>query len=186
MEKNIQLNTDNRKLECANCGRNIALGKEYVELADGSVLCYRCFDFAFPECEFCGKRVSTDDMKYWGDCYCCPECYEEFNPSFEPNVNEMETTEAYKAMLRKYIGRKTKYLQNDSVDLELECTDCGLVHYRMTVDVDEEGVIYEISRLTAEILLSESERSSSWESYIIRNEDYLDKVDKMMNNLYLE
>ena len=56
-----------------------------------------------------------------------------------------------------------------------------------TIEIeDEEGIIYEISRLTAEILQSGSERSSSWEDYIIRNEDYSDKVDRMMRRLNLE
>ena len=35
-------------------------------------------------------------------------------------------------------------------------------------------------------MLSESEKSSSWEDYIIRNEDYVDKVDEMMKDLDLE
>lgn len=186
MEKNIWINTENEVLECANCGEDIEPGDEYVEMGDGSVLCPGCFDFAYPECEFCGKRVSEDDMLFWGDCHCCPECYEGFNPSFDPDENERETTEAYEAMLKRYIGRKSKTVRDDTVDMELECTDCGLVVYRMEVDVDEDGIIYEISRLTAEIMLSESERSSSWEDYIIRNEDYTDKVDKMMKDLCLE
>ncbi|MCR5303098.1 MAG: hypothetical protein K6E33_00940 [Lachnospiraceae bacterium] len=53
-------------------------------------------------------------------------------------------------------------------------------------DIDEDGIVYAISKLTAEIMLSESEKSSSWEDYIIRNEDYVDKVDEMMKDLDLE
>lgn len=186
MEENKKVNMAAEVLECSNCGRNIKPGDEYYEPEEGSVLCPGCYDGAFPKCEFCGERVPEDDMEYWGDCYCCPECYEEFNPSFDPEVNEEETTEAYEAMLKKYIGRKSETIRDDSVDLELECTDCGLVVYRMTVDIDENGVIYEISRLTAEIELSESQKSSSWGDYIIRNEDYVDKVDAMMLDLDLE
>ncbi len=186
MKDHIWVNTENENLECANCGEIIEPGDEYFEQEDGSVLCPGCFDFAYPKCEFCGERVSEDDIKYWGDCYCCPECYEGFNPTFDSEENERETTEAYEAMLKKYIGRKSETIRDDSVDLELECTDCGLVNYRMTVDIDEDGVIYGISRLTAEIMLSESQRSSSWGSYIIRNEDYVDKVDEMMKDLDLE
>lgn len=186
MDDLLRINTSQETLECSNCSDDIEPGDEYAVEEDGSILCVGCFDMAYPECEFCGKRVFEDDMKFWGDCYCCPECYEEFNPSFDAEENKRETTEAYEAMLKRYIGRKARLIRADSVDLELECTDCGLVNYRMTVDIDEDGIIYEITRLTAEIMLSESEKSSSWEDYIIRNEDYVDKVDEMMKDLDLE
>lgn len=186
MEYKICKNETDQALECSNCGDDIKPDEEYALLEDGTILCLGCYDSAFPECVFCGKRVSELDMEYWGDCLCCPECYEGFNPSFDPEENEQETTEAYEAMLKKYIGRKSTTIRDDSVDLELECTECGLVYYRLTVDIDEAGTIYGISRLTAEIELSESQKSSSWGNYIIRDEDYVDKVDKMMKDLDLE
>ena len=173
-------------LECENCGADIETGDEYIELEDGSILCLECFDSAYPKCEFCGKRVFEDDMKYWGDCYCCPKCYEGFNPSFDPEENINETTEAYEAMLKKYIGRKSKSIRDESVELEKEYYDCGQITYRMEVEIDEDGTIYEISRLSAEILLSESANSSDWDNYIIRNEDYEKKVADMMEELDLE
>lgn len=182
----IRKNTGKEMLECSNCFDDIKPGKNYAVVEDDSILCMECFDFAYPKCEFCGERVSEDDMKYWGDCYCCPDCYEKFCPSFDPDENEKETTDAYKAMLKRYIGKKTDKYRNESVDLESEYDDCGLVTYRLTVDIDEEGKIHDISRLTAEILLSESEKSSSWDDYIIRNEDYEDKVDAMMLDMELE
>ena len=186
MEENKKVNMAAGILECSNCGRNIKPGDEYYEPEEDSVLCPGCYDFAFPKCEFCGTRVPEDDMEYWGDCYCCPECYEDFNPSFDPEENEEETTESYEAMLKRYIGRKSKSIRDDTVELEAEYDDCGLVTYKMEVYIDEEGIVTDISRLTAEILLSESERSESWGSYIIRNEDYVDKVDAMMLDLDLE
>lgn len=186
MDEMIRVNDSEETFECSNCSEEIEPGDEYAVTEEGKILCLGCFDFAYPECEFCKKRVPEDDMKYWGDCYCCPECYEEFNPSFYPKENEAETTEAYEAMLKRYIGKKASTIRDESVELEQEYSDCGLVTYRMTVDIDEDGIIFGISRLTAEILLSESEKSSSWGSYIIRNEDYTEKVDEMMLDLDLE
>lgn len=185
MDAMIKKNTGNN-LVCSNCSDDIKPGDEYAVQEDGSLLCFDCYDFAYPKCEFCKKRVAEDDMKYWGDCYCCPECYEGFNPSFDPDENEKETTEAYEAMLKRYIGKKSSSIRDKTVELETEYDDCGLVTYRMTVDIDEDGTIYEISRLTAEILLSETEKSSNWDSYMICNEDYVDKVDEMMLDLDLE
>lgn len=186
MDELLRKNTGEETLECSNCSDKIKPGDEYALLEDGTVLCTGCFDFAYPECEFCGKRIPEDDMKYWGDCLCCPDCYEGFCPSFDPEENEKETTEAYEAMLKKYIGKKSRSIRDESVELEREYDDCGLVTYRMEVDVDEDGIIYEISRLTAEILLSESANSSNWDDYIIRNEDYEDKVADLMEELDLE
>ena len=185
MNAKLLKNTEDAK-ECSNCREIIETDEEYAIQEDETILCYRCYSHQYPKCEFCGERIPEDDMKFWGDCYCCPECYEGFNPSFDEEKNEKETTEAYEAMLKRYMGRKARFVRDDSVDLELETSDCGLVNYKMTVDIDEDGVIYDISRLTAEILLSESERSSDWGSYIIRNEDYKDKVDEMMLDLDLE
>ncbi len=185
MEDLIRTNIGKETLECSNCFDEIEPGEEYALLEDETVLCLSCFDSAFPRCEFCDKRVPEDDMKYWGDCYCCPECYEGFCPSFDADENEKETTEAYEAMLKRYIGRKSRSIRDDCVTLEKEYDDCGLVTYRMAVGIDENGIIQTISRLTAEILLSESEKSSSWDDYIIRNEDYADKVDRMMKELDL-
>lgn len=172
-------------LECSNCLTRIYPGDQYFMEDTGTIICSGCFDHAFPKCEFCGKRVPGDDMLFWGDCYCCPDCYEDFNPSFDPEENERETTQAYEAMLKKYIGQKSKTIRNDNVELELENVDCGYVIYRMNVDFDEEGIITDISRLTADILIGESQRSESWEEYIIRNEDYEDKVVEMMKSLDL-
>ena len=182
----IHINQEENPLKCGNCYRMIKIGDEYALLEDGTNRCMGCFDHLYPKCVFCGKRVPEDEMGWWGDCRCCPECYEDFNPSFNQEENEAKTNEAYQDMLSRYIGRKSRTVRDDTVELEIECTDCGLVIYRMKVYIDEEGIIYEISRLTAELLQSESERSSSWEDYIIRNEDYSDKVDKMMRRLNLE
>lgn len=182
----IRVNTGKEILECSNCSDDIEHGDEYALFEDKTVLCLGCYDFAFPKCEFCGKRAPEDEMKYWGDCHCCPECYEDFCPSFDSDENKEETTEAYEAMLKRYIGRKSRSIRHDCVTLQKEYYDCGLVTYRLDVDVDENGIIRDISRLTAEILLSENEKSSSWDDYIIRNEDYVDKVDRMMKELDLE
>ena len=88
-----------------------------------------------------GNVVGLRIYAVWGDCHCCPDCYEGFNPPFNSEENERETTEAYEAMLNKYIGKKSETIRDDSVDLELECTDCGLVNYKMTVNIDEDGII---------------------------------------------
>ena len=87
----LKVNNGNANLECTNCGEDIEPGDEYFEQEDGSVLCPGCFDFAYPKCEFCGKRVSEDDIMFWGDCHCCPECYEGFNPTFDSEENERDT-----------------------------------------------------------------------------------------------
>ncbi len=107
MDHLLHNNDGKESLECSNCSRVISPGDQYAQIND-SILCFGCFDWAFPKCEFCGKRVSEDDMLSWGDCNCCSDCYEGFNPSFNTEENEKETTNAYKVMSKKYIGKNPK------------------------------------------------------------------------------
>ena len=102
----IHTNQEEKPLQCENCFGTIKTGEEYALLEDGTIRCMGCFDHLYPKCEFCGKRVPEDEMEWWGDCRCCLDCYEEFNPSFNQEENEAETNDAYQDMLSRYIGRK--------------------------------------------------------------------------------
>ena len=186
MDEMLRKNDGKEKLECDNCYAGINIGEEFAKLEDGTIRCRRCFDHLFPICEFCGKRMAEDEVDYWGDCICCPECYEGFYPTFSQEENEVETNEAYQAMMKRYIGKKSNRYSSTSVELEETYYDVGQVTYKMEVWLDEEGKISDISRLTAEMLISETVNSSRWGSFIIRNEDYEDKVYDLMDKLELE
>ncbi len=58
------------------------------------------------------------------------------------------------------------------------------IQYYMSVTVDENKRIIDISRLSAEMLLSESERSSKWSPYSIDPEDYEFIAEDMINEAF--
>lgn len=168
-------------LICAECGEEIDEDSEYRELEDGTVLCEFCYDELYSECCICGKAVLADELLPWGDSSICSECLEVICPEFDEDENETETTEAYQAMLCRYVGRIVS--NSDDVDRELEYDlDDPCVKYRLSVDMDEDGRITGISRLTAELLLSEWVNGSDWRSYRIENDDYTDIVDAMLED----
>ena len=170
-------------LECSNCGEPIEEDEEYETLEDGSLLCSSCFDELYAQCVMCGKAVLRDDLKPWGDDLICPDCLEKECPSFDPKENEKETAAAYEAMKRKYIGRKVAKCKDAPSELEYDSSD-PCVRYSLSVELDDEGRICDISRLTAELLLSEWENGSDWEPYRIDSDDYGWLVDSMFDEEY--
>ena len=57
-------------------------------------------------------------MKSWGGEPICQDCIEEICPTFEPLENESQTTDAYNAVLKRYVGRSV--INADEVDTEIE------------------------------------------------------------------
>ena len=166
------------ELECSNCGELIEEGDEYEELEDGTILCEPCYEELYSECVICGEMKLADDMQPWGDYPICPECLEEICPTFVRAENEKETTEAYESMKKRYIGRKVSNFEDVSCELEYDLDD-PCVKYTMSVDMDEDGIITDISRLSAELLLSEWVNGSNWRPYPIKSDDYEDLVDSI-------
>ena len=168
---------------CAHCGEPLE-EDESEQLEDGTLLCSYCYDELYAECEMCGKVVLRDDMLPWGDCSICPECMEEQCPSFDEKENEKETANAYEAMKERYIGRKVVNYKNQTLQMTYELDD-PCVTYSLYVVFDEEGIITELSKLSAEMLLSEWVNGSNWRPYAIRNDDYDWIVDDMFEE-YVE
>ena len=173
------------KLVCAICEERIKKGSDYVILDDERVICEECKDEYCTECCICEKTCLYDETEAWGDDRICQDCLEEICPSVNEIDNERDTQKAYEAMLKRYVGKKV--LNADEVDLELEYDlDDPCVTYRMSVDVDENGFIKDISRLSAELLLSEWVNGSKWRSYPIQNDDYTTIVDEMLDDYEFE
>ncbi len=169
--------------KCVNCEG--LFPKEELTEEDGEYYCEYCHGELFDECYMCGKIFPAEDMQYWGDVLICPECMEEQCPSFDEEENEKETTEAYEAMLKKYVGRKSTAYKGKEVDLSTGTSDSN-TDYSITVTLDDDGIITDVSRLSAEMLLSESERSSEWRPLAIKPDDYEWMVDDLMEELELE
>ena len=169
--------------KCENC-EGLFQEDELTE-EDGKYYCEYCHNELFGECYMCGRTVPEDDLQFWGDVRICPECMEEQCPSFDEDENEEETTEAYEAMLKRYVGRKsTKY---KGQDVDLSTGTCGSnTDYSLTVTLNDDGIITDVSRLSAETLLAESERSSEWRPCAIDPDDYEWVVDDLMEELELE
>ena len=168
------------ELVCAVCGEEIDEDSDYTELEDGRTVCEGC-SFEVRECCICGKMGLEDEMESWGDDMICQDCLEEVCPNFIEEDNERETQKAYEAMLGRYVGKHV--LNADEVDTEIEYElEDPCVTYRMSVDIDEDGCIKDISRLSAELLLSEWVNGSKWRAYPIENDDYTTIVDEMLTD----
>ena len=170
--------------KCENC-EGLFQEDELIE-EDDKYYCEYCHDQLFAECEMCGATVLEDDMKFWGDCRVCPDCYEAQCPSFDEDENQEETTEGYEAMLKKFVGRKSRKEKGTTVDLTYEIGDEAPCSYEMSVTLDEEGRIIDISRLSGSMLMSEGERSSDWRPLAIDNDDYEWIAESMLEDLDLE
>ena len=176
---------------CAECGEPIEENEEtegedgekgYVELEDGTILCECCYEEMYGTCEMCGAIVPRDELEFWGDCRICAACMEAECPSVDEEKNEDETTPAYEAMRARYIGRKSTANRGRILDLTFEIEDSAIT-YSMTAEFDDDGVLVDVSRLSAEITLSEWERGSSTRAYRICPEDYGWIADDMFESV---
>ncbi len=152
-----------------------------------TLVCEECYDEEVEECAMCGSHFLSDDMTYWGDARICPDCLEEQCPSFDENEVEESTKEAYNDFCKKYIGKHVQDQEPGELDLNVTVGDEAPICYSITVTIDDQGVISEISRLTASMLLSEGCTSSDWRPYRIDSEDYGSwAVDLLEENLDFE
>ena len=166
---------------CDNCGEIIGEDDDFLELDDGTILCEECRE-EYDECVMCGKICKIDDMFPWGDeCRICESCLEEQCPSFDSEENEKETARAYEAMKARYLGRVSSQYADETVELTYD-TDDPCVHYTLSVTFDDEGVITDISRLTAEMTLSEWVNGTDTREYPISEEDYDSLADNMFSD----
>ena len=143
-------------------------------------------DGDYARCEICEARVPEDELTWWGDCRICPDCLDERVPSFDEEENEAETTEAYEEMLERVLGLQTKHLRVGENLLTYDAGDETAQVYSVTVTVDENGVITNVSRMTCEIQLSESTTSSDWRPYPIDGEDYDWIIDEMLEDYLVD
>lgn len=143
-------------------------------------------DGDYARCEICEARVPEDELTWWGDCRICPDCLDERVPSFDEEENEAETTEAYEEMLERVLGLQTKHLRVGENLLTYDAGDETAQVYSVTVTVDENGVITNVSRMTCEIQLSESTTSSEWRPYPIDGEDYDWIIDEMLEDYLVD
>ena len=176
---------DANVLRCAICGEELGEDDEKYETEEG-ILCQSCFDDKYTECEICGKVTPRDDLNWWGELQVCTECFEEHVPSFDLSENEEETEEAYQKMLKEYVGKQTTFTKAGEYPLECMTEYAGSVYYRSSVSVDERGLITDISRLTAEIEVAESERWSDMRPYPIDDDDYEYRIEEMLDGHLVE
>lgn len=99
--------------------------------------------------------------------------------------NDRETQEAYEEMRKRYVGRKV--LNPEKVDraIEYEAEDIGTM-YQLTVELDENGVLTELSRLSAYLFLNRAEEVIKRRPYLIPNADYETIVDAMLEDYEFE
>ena len=174
--------------KCAECDEILTEDDEYRTLDDGTILCEYCFDEMYAECDECGEITLIDDLTYWGEMRICPSCMEFHCPSFDKAKNEEETTEAYEIMKARYLGKKVCSFTPGEYSFSYE--DFGYAEeaprYEITVTIGEDGRIVDISRLTAQLLLSEDVKSSDWRPYPIDSDDYDSIVEDIFDEEGLE
>ena len=173
---------------CSKCGEPIDEDDEdAVELEDGSWVCSCCFDEYYFTCDICGEIAPVEDSAYWGDARICPDCLAERCPSFDEEENLRETTEAYEACRARYLGRNVaEDFRGQQVTVSWQVSGETDIDYELTVTVDEEGRIADVSRIQAEILLSEGITSSDRRPYAVDDSDYDAAGDEIEEQLQLD
>jgi len=165
---------------CALCEEELEEDDEGHILKDGRLVCDGCFEYSCAACDDCGEYVEEDDLEYWGDDYrLCEDCFKQYFPSFDEKENEKETAEAYEAMLKRMIGKKTNR-EDDYIEIETDMDDDSFRYY-IEVWTDEEGKICNISRLRIERCQSISIKSETWLDYPVKPSDY--DADGKVENL---
>ena len=159
---------------CCKCGEPIDEDDEgAVELEDGSWVCSCCFDEHYITCDICGEIVPAGDSAYWGDAQICAACLEERCPSFDEQENLQETAAAYEACRAKYLGRTVaEQYRGQTVTVSWQFSDETDIDYELTVTVDDECRIADLSPIQAEMLLSEGISSSDRHPYPVCDDDY--------------
>ena len=162
--------------ECKQCEvcKNYYSESDMQVLEDGkeTLVCADCYESNTEECAMCGGRFLEDDMTNWGDVCICPGCLEEQCPSFVQEEVEKDTQEAYDAFCKKYVGKRVVDQAPGNIEFDTTVGDESPICYSISVTIDENGIISEISRLEASMMLSDWERGSDWRPYPIRSEDY--------------
>ncbi len=159
--------------QCAVCDEYyIEDSMKALDDDDGTLVCEDCYEYRAEECGICGGHFLEDDMTFWGDIRICPSCLDDRCPSFDEEKVEEETQEAYDAFCAKYVGKRVLDQETGEIEFDETVGDEAPTCYSISVTIDENGVITEISRLTASMLLSEGERSSDWRPYPISSSDY--------------
>jgi hypothetical protein len=174
------------ELKCSRCGELIEEDDDRYQLEDGSVVCSTCFEYEFFECEMCGKITSADDMKYWGDCRICPECLEDQCPVFDEEEVKKATSEAFEEFRNRVIGKKTAGLMEGENSLTYDDESEPAISYELFVTVDSAGIITDVTRLSAQMLLCEGTTSSDWRPYPIDECDYSDIADEMLEDYLVD
>ncbi len=170
------------ELKCGVCGEPIEEDEYRHVLDDGTVVCGSCID-DYEECCECGKLVPADDTVFWGDERLCLDCLEDMFPTFDEKEVEEETTEAYETMKEQFIGEKTEGLKEGENCLEYDTEFRGAeLRYEMIVTVGKRGVITDISRLSAQMMLSEAITSSEWRPYPVDEDDYTWMPEEMLED----
>ena len=131
---------------CAICGEILSDDDEGHLLKDKRLVCDGCFEYNCASCDDCGEYLEEEDLEYWGDDYrLCPECFEQYFPSFDSKKNLEETTDAYEAMKKRLIGRKTDQEEGRTISIETEMDDDSF-KYQIEVTIGDDGRISDISR----------------------------------------
>lgn len=157
---------------CSHCEEELSEEDEGHFLKDGRLVCDSCFEFSCAACDDCGEYVEEDELENWGDDYrLCPDCFEQYFPSFDKKKNLDETTEAYEAMKKRLIGKKTDRNEAVVVSIDTEMNDDSF-SYSIEVTIDEEGRISDISRYSVSRCRAIWERGEDWRDYPVDTADY--------------
>ncbi len=156
---------------CALCGEMLEEDDEGNYLKDGRLVCESCFDCNCGSCDYCGESFEEDDLTYWGDdLRLCPDCFAEEFPPFDEEKNNAETREAYEAMKKRLIGKKTDQ-EERTVEIATDMDEDSFRHF-IDITIDENGRISNISRLTTQRCKSIGITSETWIDYPVDSSDY--------------
>lgn len=157
---------------CSMCDEAIGEDDEFFVLDDGSIVCESCYEYNTEECGLCGGRFPEDDMEFFGDdIRICPKCFAREFPEVDVAANEAETTPAYEEMKRRLVGRKVADMVDETYEYDSGMDDDGY-RYTFTVDIDKDGRISDISRLSKERCQAVWTTGESWHPCKVDPDDY--------------
>lgn len=168
---------------CCVCGKQ--LEEDDKNEVNDKLYCNDCYD-DLVECDGCGEYFPSDELTWWGDSRLCPDCLEEECPSFDEEKNEQDTQAVYDEMKETYIGSKTIYGEKKSLDFSWNAEYDETKSYNVSVEIDVEGRISDISRVKCNMMFSEWESGSDWRPCEVDEDDYETFIDDYLSPILAE
>lgn len=159
------------RLECACCG-NAYDESEMHLLSDGQAVCDDCYGCGEAlECEACGELFLSVDLTEKDGKFYCNECLAREGTDALRTDGTTGHIWTQKDLDDLFLGRQTAYNPGESVDIRWPSYETG-AEYQMTLTVDGQGRIAEISPVTGRKAYRDASGGVTVSAYPTLSENY--------------